>query len=144
MKMSELSGINDLIFGQYVRVLVANNLQMIADMLGDDIVGAFSLAGDVSTHHGQSFFDLRMRICLKGRLLNLHLMAIPMFDRHSALNIFKVFVKFLDALYSKWRSKLIGMSSDGENTMTGRHGGLVTRTVACAENPVLRIWCPPH
>jgi hypothetical protein len=36
------------------------------------------------------------------------------------------------------------MSSDGENTMTGRYAGLVTRMVACAENPVLRIWCPPH
>jgi hypothetical protein len=36
------------------------------------------------------------------------------------------------------------MSSDGENTMTGRHAGLVTRMVACAENLVLRIWCPPR
>jgi hypothetical protein len=46
MKMSKLSGINDLIVGQYVRVLVVTNLQMIADMLDDDIVWAFSLAGD--------------------------------------------------------------------------------------------------
>ncbi|ETV67156.1 hypothetical protein H257_16556 [Aphanomyces astaci] len=53
-------------------------------------------------------------------------------------------VKFLDALYPPWRTKLIGMSSDGENTMTGRHRGLVTRIVATAENPVLRIWCAPH
>jgi hypothetical protein len=81
---------------------------------------------------------------LKGQLLNLHLVAIPMFDHHRALNIFNMFIKFLDALYSKWRSKLIGMSSDDENTMTGRHAGLVTRMVACAENPVLSIWCPPH
>jgi hypothetical protein len=40
-KMSKLSGINDLIVGQYVRVLVAINLQMIADMLDDDMVWAF-------------------------------------------------------------------------------------------------------
>jgi hypothetical protein len=59
-----------------------------------------------------------MRICLKGQLLNLHLVAIPMFDRHTALSIFNKFFKFLDALYSKWCSKLIGMSSDGENTVT--------------------------
>jgi hypothetical protein len=85
-----------------------------------------------------------MCTCLKGQLLNLHLVAIPMFDGHTALNIFNMFVKFLDALYRKWRSKSIGMSSDGENTMTGCHAGLVTRMVACAENPVLRIWCPPH
>jgi hypothetical protein len=143
-KMSKLSGINDLIVGQYVRVLVATNLQAIADMLDDDMAWAFSLAGDGSTHRGQPFFDLRVRICLKGRLHNLHLVAIPMFERRTALNIFSMLAKFLDALYSKWRSKLIGMSSDGENTMTGRHAGLVTRIVACAENPVLRIWCPPH
>jgi hypothetical protein len=143
-KMSKLSGINDLIVGQYVRVLVATNLLMIADMLDGDMVWAFSMAGDCSIHRGQSFFDLRVRICLKGQLLNPHLVAIPMFDRHTVLNIFNMFVKFLDALYSKWRSKLIGMSSEGENTMTGRHTGLVTRMVACAENPVLRIWCPPH
>jgi hypothetical protein len=37
-KKSKLSGINDLIVGQYVRVLVATNLQMIADMLDDDMV----------------------------------------------------------------------------------------------------------
>jgi hypothetical protein len=47
-----LSGINNLIVGQYVRVLVATNLQMIADMLDDDMLWAFSLAGDGSTHRG--------------------------------------------------------------------------------------------
>jgi hypothetical protein len=103
-----------------------------------------SLAGDGSTHRGQLFFDLRVRIYFRGRLLNLHLVAIPMFDRHTAGNIFNMLVKFLDALYGKWRGKLIGMSSDGENTMTGRHTGLITHMIACAENPVLRIWCALH
>jgi hypothetical protein len=36
------------------------------------------------------------------------------------------------------------MSFDGKNTMTGRHTYLVTRMIACAENPVLRIWCALH
>ncbi len=31
----------------------------------------------------------------------------------------------MDVLYSKWRAKLIGMSTDGENIMTGRHIGVV-------------------
>jgi hypothetical protein len=103
-----------------------------------------SLVGDGSTHRGQSFFNLRVRICSHGRLLNLHLVVIPIFDRHTTGNIFNMLVKFLDTLYGKWRAKLIGMSSDGENTMTGRHTGLVTRMIACAENPVLRIWCALH
>jgi hypothetical protein len=38
----------------------------------------------------------------------------------------------------------MNISSDGENTMTGRHVGFVTRMANEAANPVLRIWCPPH
>jgi len=141
---AKLTGANDLIVGQYVCVLVATSLQHIADVLAHKSVWAMSLAGDASTHRGQSFFDLRIRVCFGRKLYNLHLVAIPMFDRHTAEIIYNMLVKFLDALYPPWRAKLIGMSSDGENTMTGRHRGLVTRMVAAAENPVLRIWCAPH
>jgi len=102
------------------------------------------LARDSSTHRGQSFFDLRVRICFCGRLFNLHLVAIPMFDRHTAGNIFNMLVKFPDALYDKRCAKLISMSSDSENTMTGHHTSLITCMIACADNPVLRIWCALH
>ncbi|KAH8963535.1 hypothetical protein BDL97_04G017200 [Sphagnum fallax] len=104
-KTATLSDMNDLIVGQYVRVLVSGNLQDISDLMGDLSVWAFSLAFDSSTHFEQSFFDLRIRICFKGRLCNLHL--------------------FLDALYPDWRIKLLNVSSDGENTMTGCHAGLI-------------------
>ncbi|CAK9230888.1 unnamed protein product [Sphagnum troendelagicum] len=102
------------------------------------------LAGNRSTHCGQSFFNLRVHICFRSRLFNLHLVVIPMFDCHTTDNIFNMLVKFLDALYGKWRAKLISMSSDNENTMTGRHTNLFTRMIACIENPVLRIWCALH
>jgi hypothetical protein len=102
------------------------------------------LVGDGSTHRGQSFFDLRLRDCYHNDLVNLHFIALPMFKRHSAMNIFNLIAKFMDALYNKWRSKLIGVSMDGENTMTGRHVGVVTRLVTCANNNVLRIWCTSH
>jgi len=64
----------------------------------DKSIWALSLAGDDNTHRSQHFFDLRM--CYHGVLLNLHLVAIPQFDRHIALNTFNMLVKFLDALYS--------------------------------------------
>ncbi len=82
-----------------------------------------------------------------------------MFERHSAVNIFNLITKFMDAMYIKWRSKLIGVSTDDENTMTGCHVGVstddentmtgchvgvVTRLIMCADNNVLRIWCAPH
>jgi hypothetical protein len=39
-----------------------------------------SLAGDGSTCHGQSFFDLRLRVCYHGNLVNLHMVVMPMFE----------------------------------------------------------------
>jgi hypothetical protein len=118
---------NDLVVGQYVRVPVSSSPQSNSDMTDYESVWAISLAFDSSTHREQAFLDLRVRMCFQGVLFNLHLVAIPMFERHTAMNMFSILVKFLDALYQPWRAKLIGMSSDGENTMTGRHGGLITR-----------------
>jgi hypothetical protein len=85
-----------------------------------------SLAGDGNTHRDQSFFDLLM------------------FERHSIENIFNLIAKFMDALYNKWHAKLLVVSTDGENTMTAHHAGVITRLIACTDNDVLRIWCPPH
>jgi Na+-transporting methylmalonyl-CoA/oxaloacetate decarboxylase beta subunit len=67
-----------------------------------------------------------------------------MFECHSVVNIFNLIAKFMDALYIKWHAKLIGVSMDGENTMMGRHTGVVTRLVDCTDNDVLCIWCTPH
>jgi hypothetical protein len=105
-----LTGINDAIVGLYTRVLVAVTLQKIVTILDNESVWAMSLACDKSTHCNQSFFDLRLRVYYRSELVNLHLVAIPMFKRHSTLNIFNLIAKFMDALYVKWRSKLIGMS----------------------------------
>jgi hypothetical protein len=145
-KTTKLIGLNDCIINSTRTSwsLVAVVLQQIALILDNESVWAMSLAGDGSTHRGQSFFDLRLRICYRGDLVNLHLVALPMFERHSAMNIFNLIAKFMDALYSKWHSKLIGVSTDGGNTMTGHHAGVVTRLVACADNNVLQIWCTPH
>jgi hypothetical protein len=81
-------------------------------------------------------------MCYRGVLLNL--VAIPQFDRHTALNTFNMLVKFLDALYDIWRRKLINVGTDGEPTMVGRLNGLVTRMAREAEHHIMRIWSPPH
>ncbi len=69
---------------------------------------------------------------------------MPMFEHHFVVNIFNLIAKCMDALYIKWCAKLIGVSTDGENSMTGCHVGIVTRFVNCVDNDVLRIWCAPH
>jgi hypothetical protein len=75
--LSKLGGINDTIVGQYVRAGVAFAFQRIADLCVDESIWALSLAGDGSTHRSQHFFDLHLRVCYRGILLNLHLVAIP-------------------------------------------------------------------
>jgi hypothetical protein len=77
------------------------SLHQIALILNDESVWAMLMVGDGSTHRGQSFFDLRLRVCYRGDLVNLHLVALLMFEWHSAMNIFNLIAKFMDALYNK-------------------------------------------
>ena len=144
MKQPLLSGVNDLLVSSYTRVLVGACLQDIADLMEQPSVWAFSLAFDASTHYEQSYLDMRLRMCVDGVLCNLHMFCLPLFDRHKSGNLFNVVCAFLDALYPGWRAKLFNISTDGENTMTGRHAGVVTRLVNSAEFKVLRVWCAPH
>jgi hypothetical protein len=112
--------------------------------MGDLSVWAFSFAFDSSTHFEESFFDLHIRICFKGRLCNLHMVGLPLFDRHTVEILYNLLCKFLNVLYPDWRVKLLNVSSDDENTMTGRHADVVTRIARCTEFNVLRMWCMPH
>ncbi|KAH9558973.1 hypothetical protein CY35_06G035100 [Sphagnum magellanicum] len=141
---AQLGGLNDHEVGKMVRVNVGSNLQVLSDVLNDDEVWAFSLAGDGSTHHDTSFFDVRIRTCIRGVLFNVHLVCVRFFERHTATNIFNMVCKLLDHIYSRWRHKLVSVSTDGENTMTGWLGGFVTLMAQQAVYEVLRIWCPLH
>ncbi len=79
-----------------VRVNVGANMQVLWDVLNQHDVWAFSLAGDESTHQGMSFFDVRIRVYVGGRLFNIHLVVVPLYNRHLAVNICKMICKLLD------------------------------------------------
>jgi hypothetical protein len=123
---AKLVGLNDHIVSQYVRVGVTINIQRISDILNSPRIWSFALAVDSSTHRFVSYFDIRIRVCPNGSLENLHLIVVPFYDYHIAENIAAMICHILDALYALWRSKIIAFSTDGENTMTGRHAGVVT------------------
>jgi len=143
-KIAKLAGLNDTIVGQWVRILVGGCLQQIANLLADDDLWAFALAFDGSTHRGTTFFDVRIRFGFHGVLYNMHVIALPQFDRHTAANIVNLLVKLMNALYPRWRKKIIGVASDGEPAMTGRIQGVVTKIVEQGEFDVIRVWCIPH
>jgi hypothetical protein len=93
------------------------------------------------------FFNMCIRICVNDILSNLHLVAIPMFEQHTIENIFNLIARFLDALSSTttiWHAKLMSMSIDGENNMTGCHHGVVTHLEQATKFPMLHIWCVSH
>jgi len=137
--MAKLAGINDLIVGQYVQVVVIVVLQNIFDIIDDEYVWAILLVGDNSTHRGQLFFNLHLRVCYCSDLTNLHLVVVSMFKHHTVENMFNMVVKFLNALYGRWRDKLIRVLFDGKNTTIGRHFGFVMCMVQSASNKVLHI-----
>ncbi|CAN5965152.1 unnamed protein product [Sphagnum jensenii] len=108
-----------------------------------------SLRFDLAIWHvyvGLSFRQTskRIRVCVKGVLYNLHVVLVPFFERHTAQNYVKLIKILLNTVSPSWREKVISISSDGENTMTGRHAGVVTLLENECSNPVLRIWCVPH
>jgi hypothetical protein len=81
---------------------------------------------------------------VNGVLHNLHLVIVPFYGRHTVVNILASIVKILDVLFLMWRNKLISVSNDAENTMTGHHGGLVTLLEKEVTNNILRVWCISH
>jgi len=143
-KNAKLNGLNDHMVGQFICVLLVVSLQIISDVLTDPMVWVFSLAADASTHLGVPLFDQRIRVCVTGVLYNLHLVLVPFFERHFAQNYVKLIKILPNTVSPSWREKVILISSDGENTMTGRHAGVVTLLENECLNPVLRIWCVLH
>jgi hypothetical protein len=60
------------------------------------------------------------------------------------LNLIAHFLDALSGVTTIWRAKLMFVSTDGKNRMTGCHHGVVTRLEQVVEFLVLRIWCVPH
>jgi hypothetical protein len=143
-KNVKLTGISDHIVRQYVRVLLAVALQLISNVFCNTFVWAFSLAGDASTHQGTPLLDQGIRVCFNGVLMNLHLVLVPFFQRHTTVDYVTMIKTLMNVLRPTWNDKLISISSDGETTMTGRTGSVATLLELQCTNHVLRVWCVPH
>ncbi|CAM6049220.1 unnamed protein product [Sphagnum compactum] len=130
----------------YIRVVCAVNLQRIACHLRR--AWAFSIALDSATHQSTSYLDVRFQIFMPAfyNIINLHAVALPMFDWHTDEVMFQMVVSFLDVLRPGWKVHLLGVSSDGARNMTGRVSGVVTRLSNAMHNecPLTRIWCGAH
>lgn len=141
--IAHFGGCSDVVASNYTRIVCAVALQYLSEILSD--TWAFSLALDSSTHQGLSYLDVRVRVCFRRGLHNFHLLAIPLFERHTGENMYNVLERFLEALLGdSWRHACIGVSSDGARSMTGRVNGLVTRIERTCVGGLVRVWCGLH
>lgn len=90
---------------EYARFVCALNLQSLRDLLAH--VWTFSVAMDMSTHMVTSYLDIRIRLHWKGHILNFHLLAILMFSRYTAEQIFLHAVKALDVIAPEWNKMIV-------------------------------------
>ena len=132
----------------YARIVLAHSLQLISGILDpvkNRSAWAFSLASDASTYYGKSYLDNRIRVHLNGKLYNIHLLAIPMYEKHTGENMFTLIMRIFEVICPRWRMQLIAVSSDGANSMTGQFQGVVTRLANESVNTKFyRVWCGLH
>lgn len=118
------------------------NLQCLKELFKN--IWAFSIGFDAANHAKSSYLDVRMRCFFQGELHNLHLMAIPMRERHTGEYQFDLVVSLLNILAPNWRHQLMGVTTDGAANMTGRISGTVTRLSNEVHSHIFRIWCGAH
>ena len=106
---------------------------------------AFSLASDASTHHGRSYLTNRIHIHIDGRLYNLHLIAIPMYEHHTGENMFILIRRDLDIVCPRWRMQMIRVGSDSANSIMGQFQSVVMRLAnESANTKFYHVWCGLH
>jgi hypothetical protein len=144
MGIEKLSGMSDHLVGQCVRVVVSVALTKIGVLLSNDDVWAFSIAFDGSTHCSTAFFDVRIRISVKGILYNFHLIAMPHFGCHTVDLQVKMLVTLFGALCVSWANKLINVATDGERTNMGHITNIQKQLVDLATHDVTQVNCVNH
>ena len=93
---SGIGSLTDMIVANYARVICAMNLQRLTAILcKNKSIWAFSIENDASPHCGSSYLDNRIRFHLHGKLYDIHAIAIPMFERHTGINMYVLVTKFL-------------------------------------------------
>ena len=140
--IAKISGFSRGQISQMVGIVAASNLESLRVIISTR--WAFSIAFDPATHKAIGYLDVRIRFEFAGVMFDFHLMAIPLKGTHTGLNMYEHIVKVIEIICPEWKQKLIGASTDGANSMTGRIQGTITRLLADVESGKYRIWCALH
>jgi hypothetical protein len=122
------------------RIGCAVNLEKISELLC--AARAFFIAVDTSTVECTGYLDFRVHVCVMYEIENLHVRAIPQRDRHTGEIIFNEMADVLDKLCENWREKVIGVTTDGDRSMTCQVKGVASRIEReTPDGMMCRVWC---
>jgi hypothetical protein len=139
---TKLGCLNEDKVSKIVRSCAVLNLSRLSAIL--DHTWAFALAFDEATHHGASCIDVRLRIYWRGDIHDIHACLVPLMGRHTGEAIHNLVRRLLDGLHPAWEPKLIGCTTDGTASMTGKFSGAVSRFGRGALDKFFRAWCGLH
>jgi hypothetical protein len=105
---------------------------------------AFSIAMDAGAKGSVPYLDVHWYFSLRGKLFNIHLVALPMYESHTGLNTFILISRFLNTLCENWKKKMISVLTDWASNMHGRHQGAVTHLEEVYSDRFYQIWCGAH
>ena len=127
LRLSMLRSMSPQKVSSYVQIACASNLQTIAAVLKES--WAFSIALDGRNKSDTSYLDVRIPVAVSSRgvLLNLHLLVIPMRERHTGEHMFELVFTALDNLAPDWKTQIISVTTDGASSLTGQYRGVASR-----------------
>jgi hypothetical protein len=138
--LSFYGGCNDLMASDYTRVACAACLLILSDDFGK-----FAwIFNRIRLHCTACLISIYALALLSMEFVQFHLLALPLCARHTSELMLEAILIFMDALYPQWRETLVGMSTDGDRSMTGRIQGLVARVSKVTSTNLIRVWCGLH
>lgn len=101
LDLSKLGGLTDVKVAHYARIIACVNFDYLRIILGS--AWAFSITFDGATHQNIGYLYIRLRLELGGQIYDVHVMAVPMDEKHSGLNMYDHVKKVFDVLCPDWK-----------------------------------------
>ena len=110
------------------------------------ILSVWDLFISLNMYNHQGVLYLVIRTCLywQGDILNLHLVSIPVFDKHTGENMFNVSATFFECIYQEWQKMLVVIAPDGARITTGCIQGRTTLFEQGMLLGLIQVWCGGH
>lgn len=95
----------------FFQALTVCSLQKLYGLLSGTRCWEFSIAFDGATNNGSSYFDVRIRLAMVGKISNFHVLAIPMTGSQTGDKMFRYIKTLMSSFVGEnWIGKLIGVT----------------------------------